>query len=650
MPNVSMHLVLRAAVAAAVLLAQALNGQTTVTCNGLPATIVATNSGQIMGTQGDDVIVGTSGADRIFGLGGNDTICGLGGNDEITGGQGADHLFGQAGNDTFFWFPGDGGDIVEGSSEIDSLIMAGSNIGEVVDFSPNGNRLRLSRNVGSIVLDVGGVERVSFDARGGSDLIVVNRLVGTGIQQVTLDLEASDNSNTPDGQTDSIFVFGGTGDDQITITGSGSTVNITGAGPAIAIRNPDAGVDSLSVDAMAGNDQITAKALAPGIVSLTVEGGPGNDSITGSQGSDVLAGGDGNDIFVWAVGSPADLVGGEAGTDTLQVLGSSAADNIALSAAPLGVSVFNAKDGTTFTGEVEQVVFQAGRGADQVVVSTMAGTVVQNITIDLRQTAISTAGDSYADTIIVNGTTSADSISITGSAGALTISGLSPTIQIQGSEGVRDTLIVNGGSEADVITAETLAAGVVRLVLQGGFGNDTTTGSLGDDRFTWNPGDGSDVIDGRLGNDTLQINGSNATENTAFTANGTRLRFSRDIAAIVLDVNAVERVTFVAQGGADTISFGDLTGTGVKQVALDLGTATNPAGDGQPDTIVITAVTATPIVTTLRAGSMKLSWVPITISVTGVEPVNDRLILQTPAGAVPAVISSITEPESRRVK
>ncbi len=152
--------------------------------------------------------------------------------------------------------------------------------------------------------------------------------------------------------------------------------------------------------------------------------------------------------------------------------------------------------------------------------------------------------------------------------------------------------------------------------------------------FAWFPGDGSDVMEGGPGNDTLQVSGANIAENISFTANGSRLRFTRDIATIVLDANAVERVTFTAQGGSDTILFGDLTGTAAKQIGVDLSALGVP--DGQPDTLLINSVTGDhPITTALGPGTMTITWSPVTISVTGVEPQNDRLILQTPAGALP---------------
>jgi Ca2+-binding RTX toxin-like protein len=60
----------------------------TVTCDGMTATIVGTDSGE--------TITGTAGADVIAALGGNDTVSGLGGDDRICGGGGDDTIYGDA--------------------------------------------------------------------------------------------------------------------------------------------------------------------------------------------------------------------------------------------------------------------------------------------------------------------------------------------------------------------------------------------------------------------------------------------------------------------------------------------------------------------------------------------------------------------------
>ena len=84
----------------------------------------------------------------------------------------------------------------------------------------------------------------------------------------------------------------------------------------------------------------------------------------------------------------------------------------------------------------------------------------------------------------------------------------------------------------------------------------------GDDTFVWNPGDGSDIVEGQAGADTMQFNGANVAEKIDVSANGTRVRFTRDVGNIVMDLNEVETVNFAALGGADNITVNDLTGTG----------------------------------------------------------------------------------------
>ena len=120
----------------------------------------------------------------------------------------------------------------------------------------------------------------------------------------------------------------------------------------------------------------------------------------------------------------------------------------------------------------------------------------------------------------------------------------------------------------------------------GGRGNDTALLGGGNDTFVWNPGDGSDTVDGQGGVDTLLFNGANVNENIDISANGSRARFTRDVANIAMDLNGVEQIRFNALGGADTINVDDLTGTGVKNVNLDLASPPGSGvGDGQADTI-----------------------------------------------------------------
>ena len=121
----------------------------------------------------------------------------------------------------------------------------------------------------------------------------------------------------------------------------------------------------------------------------------------------------------------------------------------------------------------------------------------------------------------------------------------------------------------------------------GGRGNDVALLGAGNDRFVWNPGDGSDTVEGQAGADTLDFRGANIAEQIDIAANGGRVRFVRDVAAITMDTNDVETIEFHALGGADKITVGDLSGTGVTKVAIDLaGTLGGAAGDGQADTVL----------------------------------------------------------------
>ena len=119
-------------------------------------------------------------------------------------------------------------------------------------------------------------------------------------------------------------------------------------------------------------------------------------------------------------------------------------------------------------------------------------------------------------------------------------------------------------------------------------GNDIAFLGAGDDVFQWNPGDGNDTIEGQDGTDTMLFFGANVAENIDILANGGRALFLRNVANVTMDMDDVENIDFRALGGADNIVVGDLSGTDVTNVALDL---SGPAGggDGAADTVTVNA-------------------------------------------------------------
>src|SRR6266496_293538 len=164
----------------------------------------------IAGGDGNDTIAGGNGSETLLGGDGNDSIDGNGGNDLA--------LLG-AGDDTFIWDPGDGSDTLEGQDGTDTMVFNGANASEQVDLSANGNRLNFFRTQGRITMDAAGVERVDFNALGGADLVNVNDLTGTDVNEVNVDLAGTLGGNAGDGAADRVVVNGTDGDDTINVSG-----------------------------------------------------------------------------------------------------------------------------------------------------------------------------------------------------------------------------------------------------------------------------------------------------------------------------------------------------------------------------------------------------------------------------------------------
>src|SRR5437899_336298 len=597
---------------------------------------------QLFGGAGNDTLTGGSGADQLFGGAGNDTLLGKGGNDllfggagndTLIGGDGDDQVFGEGGNDRFVWNPGDDSDVVEGQDGTDTLVFNGSNINEKIDISANGSRVRLTRDIANVTMDLNGIEHIQLNALGGADNITVNDLSGTGVTQVAIDLASPPGSGVGDLAADSVTVKGTKGDDDITVPGQGGSLAVAGLSELVTISGSEA-TDALIVAGGNGNDTLSAATLFAN-TALTLDGGSGNDTIIGSQGADQLLGGDGNDVvtggrgndtallgdgndtFVWNPGDGSDIVEGQAGTDTLVFNGANINERMDISAN--GQRVRLTRDigniGMDLNG-VEHIQVNALGSADTITVNDPTGTDVKQVAIDLSAPAGSGQGDGAADSVTVNGTAGDDHITVASSGASVVVNGLAAKVTIAGAEGANDSLTVDGLAGNDTINASALNSGQINLTINGGAGNDTITGSrgndvviggtgndvallgAGDDTFIWNPGDASDTVEGQAGTDTLRFNGANIDEKIDISANGSRARLTRDVGTVTMDLNGVEHIEVNARGSADTVTVNDLTGTGVNQVAIDLGAQPgSPGGDGAVDTIVLNATNGNDAIT-----------------------------------------------------
>jgi Ca2+-binding RTX toxin-like protein len=577
---------------------------------------------------------GGAGNDTILGSNGNDLLMGGADHDFIDGQQGNDVAFLGTGNDVFQWDPGDGSDVVEGQEGTDTLLFNGSGGAEIFTASANGGRVLFTRNLGNIVMDLDDVEQLDLNALGNTDTVVVNDLSGTDLVEVNVDLAGTIGGIAGDGAADVVIANATNGNDIIDVFGAGTSASVLGLAARINIANAEGANDSLVINALDGDDGITATTVPAGVIKLTLDGGAGDDTILGSQGADTILGGSGDDfvfgdngndlallgadddVFQWDPGDGNDTIEGQDGDDTLLFFGSSTAENFDIVAnGGRALLLRNVASVTMDTDGVESIDLRTLGGADNIVVGDLSGTDVTQIGLDLR--GPNGGSDGAVDSVTVTGTNGADVFGAAGDAGGVTVFGLQAAVNLFFTD-PDDRLTLNGLGGDDVIDATSLEAGAVQLTMNGGLGEDVFLGSegddlvnggdgddtaflgAGDDAFVWNPGDDNDVIEGQAGFDTMLFNGSNAAENINIFANGGRALFTRDIANVVMDLNDVEKIDFRALGGADSITIGDLSGTDVTEVRIDLGEAANLSG---ADTVTIQATSGDDVVLVFGDGN-----------------------------------------------
>ncbi|WP_074125096.1 calcium-binding protein [Bradyrhizobium sp. NAS96.2] len=241
---------------------------------------------------------GGDGNDTITGGDGNDLLIGGAGSDIVTGGRGNDTALLGDGDDTYIWNPGDGSDTVDGGAGNDTLQFNGANIAEKIDISANGSRVRLTRDVANVTMDLNSIENINVKALGGADRLTVNDLSGTDVRHVTIDLQAS--AGGGDGAADTVIVAGSAGADHVTVTESGGRIVVDGLHADVTITGQEAENDTLEIHAGAGNDIIDGSALGPNQIKLLIDGDGGDNTYIYKPG----AGAETITDFVAGAGTP----------------------------------------------------------------------------------------------------------------------------------------------------------------------------------------------------------------------------------------------------------------------------------------------------------------------------------------------------------
>src|SRR5690349_18262380 len=235
-----------------------------VAIKGGTATVANTKLIQAFGQDGNDIIT----IDESNGAMPPANLFGGAGNDVLTGGSGGDMLFGQAGNDTLL---GKGGnDLLFGGAGNDTLTGGD---GDDQMFGEDGD------------------DRMIWNPGDDTDL-----------------MEGGDGTDTAE-------VNGGNGAETFTISANGTRVRFDRVTPAPFTL--DIGTtESLVLNASGGDDTISTSGNLAALISLTIDGGTGNDTILGGNGADTLLGGDGSDFIDGNQGNDVAFLG--AGNDTFQ--------------------------------------------------------------------------------------------------------------------------------------------------------------------------------------------------------------------------------------------------------------------------------------------------------------------------------------------
>ncbi len=576
-----------------------------------PATTTNTDLIEVFGLDLNDVITldetnGALPAASVFGGTGNDTITGGSSNDTLNGDAGADTLIGGLGADQLFG--GTEGDVLTGGDGNDTM-----------------------------------------DGGDGNDRMIWN---------------PGDDNDVMEGGNDSDIaeVNGGGGAETFLIAQNGTRVAFSRT-DAIPFTLDIGTTENLVLNCNGGNDVVSTTGNLIGLISLTIDGGAGDDNISGGNGVDLLLGGDdndtidgnagadtaflgaGNDVFKWDPGDGSDIVEGQSGTDQLLFNGSNATENIDIGAN--GARTRFSRDVAAITmdlNDVEQIRYNALGGADNVNIGDLTGTSVNAITIDLAGSVDPNLSDGTLDSVTLNGTAGNDTITASASAGTISVTGLTTTLTLLHFDST-DRLILAGGAGNDTITASGIGAGQIGVEMQGSLGTDTFIGSEGDDRitggdgndtalmgagndtFVWNPGDDLDIVEGQAGTDELEFNGNSAVESLTLSANGARALLFRDVGAVTMDLNDVEQITLSAGAAADTITINDLSPTDVQLVTLNLaGTIGGNSADGAVDAITARGSAGADTITLSGNTTVSATGLPYALAINQSEATDSLLI------------------------
>ncbi len=368
----------------------------------------------------------------------------------------------------------DSGDMADQSFTLTSTTLNSSAMGPAgqINYDPTINNLNIQAGSGD--------DNITVNGTGAGTETTINGGPGNDIFVVnaplTTPLAIIGGTNTFDGDT--LTVNGAAGGTNFVITG----FTINGTGAIISYQE----IEYLTVQAIGGNNTFT---LNGDSVPTDLIGGPGNDTfvINSNIVPAVLTGGAGNDIFTINANSGTLTITGATQGDAFTVNGNSGTLNITGSASAQSGDLF------TINGNGGLLTVNGGAGTDIFVVNAIGApailnagsgkdTFTANAPLAASLTVNGVAG--LSDVLTVNATEGNDFITITGNS----VSGPGAPIYYNNLSG----LIVNGltGTDTFLIVSDS-----ANTTVNGGAGNDTFYVQSTSAPLVINTGGGTNVVD-----------------------------------------------------------------------------------------------------------------------------------------------------------
>lgn len=386
---------------------------------------------------------GNDGADDLTGAAGDETLRGGPGNDRVRGNGGADRVELGEGDDTATLRLADGADTISGDGGTDRLAVQGTSADETIDVR--------ATQVGAAKVD--GVETLAPAPGNGTDTVAVGDVSGSAIKTVAVDLGG------PDQRVDTVAVTGTAGPDKVKVAANGTGHVVTGLPATVTVDTTDPG-QKVVIDGGTGDDQVDASGMTKDKTQPFLLGGPGKDVLVGSPGQDVVTGGadadvaflaGGLDTFTWAAGDGNDIVEGGAGTDFLRLDGTEAGDSFAVS--PIGGrSRVGVNAELIDLGGLERLDVLPAGGADQIHVGDMSGTATDHVDLLLTKARGTVVRDDGRDSVFLDGSNGADSISVTAAGPTVRTEGLAAITTVHFGDKTQDSLLIDTKLGNDLVS------------------------------------------------------------------------------------------------------------------------------------------------------------------------------------------------------